>query len=159
MASSDEQDAVLVVGSCHTLAHNRTSGCSFDFFGLVCCGTPEIPSVRLYEIREERRQLLSTSTLSVIVSTLDSGIEVYVLILDKFQVCADQSTIVIRVGAALEFLFPSSERTFGVVLPADADASIVEVLESIFADHCTFRRAPRAPAISTMPDVRMSFNF
>lgn len=55
----------------------------------------EIPAVQLFCVRNEHRQLVSTSTLTMIVSTCDSR-EFYLLILDQFQAAAALSTIVIQ---------------------------------------------------------------
>ncbi len=75
------------------------------FYGYDTPIAPEIPDVQLFECANERRSLVSTSSLTCIVSQLN-GIELYLLILDSFQTPAHRS-VVVRVVAALIHLSPS----------------------------------------------------
>jgi hypothetical protein len=138
----------------------------------------EIADVRLYRVADERKSLVSTSTLTMIVSTAPSSTtssplaltssssssssaggagaraaaEIYLLILDRFQIAAAPSTIALALSRT-EYLFPGvGEHTYGVALPPHVDAELADVLEQVLRDQCTFRRAPHA-ALTALPDA------
>ncbi len=118
----------------------------------------ELPGAALYLLRDEYRSLVSTSTMSLLVSTVPAAapappVEVYLLVLDDFQVVCSAATVVLQISAG-QYLFPGDECTRAVLLPPSADAAALEALEAVLAAHCTFRRAPRAPPILSIPDVR-----
>jgi hypothetical protein len=54
---------------------------------------------------------------------------------------------------AKHYLFPSAKTTFGLVLPVDTDPDAIEVLESMFYDHCTYRVSPVLRSILAMPEA------
>jgi hypothetical protein len=120
----------------------------------------EIPNASLYLLRDEYRTLVSTSTASLLVSTVPSAapsppVEVYLLVLDDYQVVCSAATVVLQISAG-QYLFPGDDCTRALLLPQEAEAEALEALEAVLAAHCTFRRAPRAPPILSIPDVRSS---
>lgn len=117
-----------------------------------------MPGAALYLLRDEYRSLVSTSTMSLLVSNVPAAaaappVEVYLLVLDDFQVVCSAATVVLQISAG-QYLFPGDECTRAVLLPPSADTDALEALEAVLAAHCTFRRAPRAPPILSIPDVR-----
>ena len=74
----------------------------------------EIPDVQCHRLKNDKRLLLSTSNL----------------------------TVIILKAAKNTYLVPFNDFTYAVVLPDNCDLDYIEIVESIFIDFCTFKNLP-----------------
>ena len=100
----------------------------------------EIPDVQCHRLKNDKRLLLSTSNLTVLLSIVDFK-EIYLLVLDNFQLVATKSVIILK-AAKNTYLVPFNDFTYAVVLPDNCDLDYIEIVESIFIDFCTFKNLP-----------------
>lgn len=108
-----------------------------------------LPNVQLYRLRERKRWLLAEGALRVLLSmsTNDDGGEgsdllaaghMLLMIGDNFQYALSKKLPAMRV-ADRNYVFPSDDQFFGVVLNPETTVEEIEVFETFLQEYAVFR--------------------
>lgn len=109
-----------------------------------------MPSSRVYLLTEGSKTLVHEGTLQVLQSKLD-GRDVYLLLLGGVRFALRPEVPCLEM-AARDFVFPTDEGTYGLVVSDSIDAEVLEVFSVLLQEHTSFRAAAAPQPIAALPD-------
>jgi len=101
----------------------------------------ELPNTKIYLIQNAQKALIEQGTVQVLSSNLEQGQgEVYLIVLGRFRLALSEN-LPCLVMAQHNYVFPSNDACYGVVLDSNVDAEAVDVFDILLESHTALQQA------------------
>lgn len=111
----------------------------------------DMPGTRAYKLVDGTKKLVENGKLELMSSSVEGSDEVFLVHLGHLKLALNIHIPCLEM-APRNFVFPSDEGTYGIVVAEAITEDVLDVFREILTEHTSFRTAAEAQTISALPD-------